>query len=131
MLGAPAGHFERLRRKNEEPAGKQRDQRKHVQVDAIRAREIGALLFQLLDFRHRSAGRQQRGDLLAHCCSVGARRETQVDAVQHADPAEAPLRRGNVGQRGAAPQPRHDPGDFELDARAAEEQRELVALREL
>ena len=38
-LTQPPRHRERLRRIDEEPAGQQRDQREHVEVDAIGARQ--------------------------------------------------------------------------------------------
>ena len=41
-LRAPPDHRERLRREHQQPAGEQRDQREHVEVDAIRARQAGA-----------------------------------------------------------------------------------------
>ena len=104
MLAAPARHFQRLRREHQETAGEQRHQREHVQVDAVGARQVGAGLLHRVQRRHVRAGRQQRGDLRAHRLAVGARREAQVDAVQLAQPPEAPLRGGDVGERRDAAQ---------------------------
>ena len=77
---APANDRKRLRRKYEQPAGEQRDQRQHVEVDAIGARNpLGRARrrFRPIDCDTR---RQRCGDL-RRLHPIGPGSQTQVDRV--------------------------------------------------
>ena len=130
MLAAPARDFQRLRGEHQEAAGEERDERKHVHVDAIGARERGAAFLDRLDRRDVRARGKQRLDARAHCLAVRAGGESQVDAIQLPGPSEPPLRRGDVGERGDPAQARRGKNarDLELDHLEAGDHAQFFAL---
>ena len=130
MLAAAPRDFERLRRKHEKPAGEQRHHGEHVEVYAIGARWVRARLLQRFDRGRVHPGRQQRLNLPAHLFPVGAGRQPQVDAVQLAEPAEAPLRGRDVGERAHPSQGGEHLGDLQLHYSLTHHELEHIALSE-
>src|SRR5438046_4964743 len=106
MLAAAACGFERLRGKDEEAAGEERNHREDVEVHTVSARRIGARLLQAFDRCRVNAGWQQRLDLLDEGRTVRTLGQANVQAVELAQAAEAPLRRRDVDERRLAAQRR-------------------------
>ena len=98
-LRAPAHHGESLRRKNEQPAGEERHQRQHVEVDAVGARQRAASLDVGVRPLDESARRHLGAQALGQALRVGPRAQPQVDAVQKARALEDHLCRTDVDDR--------------------------------
>ena len=93
---APPQGRQRLRREHEERARPQRDQRQHVQIDAVRARDRrGAVALGL----RRDGERPRRQMAIERAAEDSASTpglQREVDAIQAPELAEQPLRRGDV-----------------------------------
>ena len=79
-----------LQREYEEAAGEQRHQRQHVQIDPVRARQVGHSRRFGVGAGDGHARRQVQG--VRQSVDRGAGRELEVDARQLADTVEPPLR---------------------------------------
>src|SRR5256885_10753252 len=132
MLAAAAGSLERLRGKDQEATGEERDHRQHIEVDAIGARWIGARLLERLERRRMRACRQERLDAAEHRGALRSLCEAHVEAIQLTEPLEAPLRRSDVDERRLPAQggTRKDTGDREFDHVLADDQAKTLALAE-
>ncbi len=95
-LRAPPHDGKRLRGEHEQPPGEERDQRQHVEIDAVRAREAGAGGDARLRPFRGNAGRQDGVESTAKRIDVDAGREAQIDAGDASEPIELGLRAGDV-----------------------------------
>ena len=103
-LRAPPRDRERLRRENEHAAGEQRDQREHVEIDAIRARQPrGGGHAGLAAVLTTSTGRQQCLQRVARARRVGARASRRSMRVSRPRDRERILDGGDVHHRISAP----------------------------
>jgi len=129
MLAAAAGSLERLRGEDQEAAGKERDHCEHIEIHAVRARGIAASLLERLHRCSVDAWRQQRLHAADECGAVGALRKAHVEAIELAQPLEAPLRAGDVDERRLAAQrgARQHAGDGVLHAALADHEPQPVA----
>jgi hypothetical protein len=98
-LGSAAGDRQELSRKDQESACEQRDQRKHVQVRAVGAREARAALGFIARRRDEYTGRYFALDHPFKCVSASTGRKLDVDAVKLTDPIEPRLSIGDVHHR--------------------------------
>jgi hypothetical protein len=95
-LGAAAHDRQRARRKHQEGAGKQRNQRQNREIYAVGAGDVGASIRALGGCGHMHAGRQQRGKTGANLLDCNAGAHTQIDARQHPFASGQALRAGDV-----------------------------------
>src|SRR5436190_12089995 len=100
MLRAAARYFERLRGKDEKAAGKERHEREHVQVHAIRPRQVRATFLHCVNRRDVRTGWQDRCDSRLHLRAIRPWREPQIDAVQLAKPRSEERRVGKGWRSG-------------------------------
>ena len=117
----------RLQRVHEEGAGEQRDQRQHVQVHAVGARQVGNACAGRVGRLQRHAGRQRKlGCQRLGACAGG---QLQVDAGDAPEPVEPPLRKPDVHDRHhlAFAGARQRAGDGQRLRRRAGLQRQRVA----
>ncbi len=107
-LAAAAQHRQRLAGKHQKRAGKQRDQRQHIQVDAVSARHIGGARLLIGGLERQRAALQFAVQCGLEGGAIDAVGQLQLDARQLADAPEAPLRGADVHHRdalsGARPQ---------------------------
>src|SRR3954471_1520839 len=132
MLAAPAYGLQRLRGEDEEAAGEERNHRQHVEVHPVRARRISARLLEVLDGAGVHARRQQSLDVGKRALPGRMGFEADVEAVQLAEPLEAPLRSGDIDERRLPAQGRgwQDRGDLQRNNLLANQQLERVPLAE-
>ena len=90
-----------LCREHQEGAGKQRDEREHVEIDAISARKTRAAFAFRLGRCDEHAGRQQALERNSEICDVRARLELHIDPMELAYPTELPLSACDVHDRKA------------------------------
>jgi hypothetical protein len=84
-------HGQRLRGVHQERTGEERHERERRQVRAVRARQLHGIVAGLAGRDDFHAGRQQRLNGVADIRNVCTGIQTQLDAVESADTAQAPL----------------------------------------
>ncbi len=87
-LRAPPHDRMRLRRKHQQTAGEERDQRQHVEVDAVRSRQAGARGDRRLRAEDGETRRQHRAQAFGERCRVDTGAQPQVDPAQQSEAIE-------------------------------------------
>ena len=127
-LRAPAHHRERLGREHEQPAGEERDEREHVQVHAIGARDVRRALEPGRRTLDEDAGGQLGREPRAERLDVDAGPQPQVEAVDAAGAVERGLHAGDVGDPEARAVGPGEAGDPEARLAEPDLQRDRIAL---
>jgi hypothetical protein len=132
VLAATACDFERLRREHEEAAGEERNQREHIQIHSIGARQVRTALLHGIDRGDMRTRRKKRCDPCLQLHAIRARAQVagrRGSARRAGRVATAPC---DVRQRCDAAQARcrQYAAYLELDRREAGDDPQLRALRE-
>jgi len=116
-FATPAHDGQHLCREHQESAREQRNEREHVEIDAVGTREVAGTHVGILGDGHEHAIGQHCGEARPHRLDIAAGLQADGDARQLAEPRETPLRRAEVQRREALARPRtrQAAGDAEHD----------------